>query len=211
MLVCNNLTLTRGKKNIFTDFSLHAAPGEIICVQGASGAGKSSLFSVIAHLEQPQSGTVEINGVDPARVKPSKRALLVGYLSQSYDLFEHMTVAENIMQPLMVVHDWSADMARERMHELLSALDLTDYEGAKPRTLSGGQQQRVALARAIAVRPAVLLLDEPTSALDAENSNRICVLITQAAAQGAIVLVASHDSGFIESLKEYVTVRTISL
>jgi sulfate transport system ATP-binding protein len=145
--------------------SIEIASGALTALLGPSGGGKSTLLRVIAGLETPDSGTIEIFGVDSTHVPPQRRD--VGFVFQHYAAFKHMTVAKNVAFGLEVRRRPRAEIKR-RVQELLELVHLDQFAGRYPAELSGGQRQRMALARALAVEPKVLLLDEPFGALDAQ-------------------------------------------
>lgn len=147
------------------DVSLGVGRGELVCLLGPSGCGKTTTLRMVAGFVEPTSGTVEINGQDMTHQPPYRRD--TGMVFQSYALFPHMTVAENIAFGLENLNWTRADRDR-RVSEMLNLVELPHLAGRLPSQLSGGQQQRIALARALAMRPAVLLLDEPFSNLDAQ-------------------------------------------
>ncbi|MDA9455976.1 spermidine/putrescine ABC transporter ATPase [Bradyrhizobium sp. CCBAU 21359] len=145
--------------------SLSARRGELVCLLGPSGCGKTTTLRMVAGFVEPTSGTVSINGVDMTRQPPYRRD--TGMVFQSYALFPHMTVAENIAFGLENLK-WARADREKRVSEMLKLVELPHLAQRLPSQLSGGQQQRIALARALAMRPAVLLLDEPFSNLDAQ-------------------------------------------
>jgi sulfate/thiosulfate transport system ATP-binding protein len=145
--------------------SLEVPDGSLTALLGPSGSGKSTLLRVIAGLEGPDSGTVEINGQDATGVPPQRRG--IGFVFQHYAAFKHMTVRDNVAFGLTVRKLPKAQVA-EKVDELLGIVGLSGYQDRYPNQLSGGQRQRMALARALAVEPRVLLLDEPFGALDAK-------------------------------------------
>jgi sulfate transport system ATP-binding protein len=157
-------------KKSFGDFtalenvSLEVPEGSLTALLGPSGSGKSTLLRIIAGLEVPDSGVVEIDGDDVSRIRPQKRG--IGFVFQHYAAFAHMSVRENVAFGLKIRHRPKTEI-RERVDELLALVGLTKWAGQRPSQLSGGQRQRMALARALAVQPRVLLLDEPFGALDA--------------------------------------------
>lgn len=140
--------------------------GELVSILGPSGCGKTTLLRIIAGLETPDMGQVFIDGKDCTQLPPSKRNF--GIVFQSYALFPHMTVEQNLMFGLNQQKHLSKEERKERAREVLEMVDLYDHRKKYPSQLSGGQQQRIALARAISLKPAFLLLDEPLSALDAK-------------------------------------------
>jgi sulfate transport system ATP-binding protein len=147
------------------DISLEVPDGSLTALLGPSGSGKSTLLRVIAGLEVPDSGTVEIHGNDATRLAPQKRG--IGFVFQHYAAFKHMTVRDNVAFGLKVRKQPKPEI-RAKVDELLGIVGLSGYQGRYPNQLSGGQRQRMALARALAVEPRVLLLDEPFGALDAK-------------------------------------------
>jgi sulfate/thiosulfate transport system ATP-binding protein len=146
------------------EVSLDVAPGSLTALLGPSGSGKSTLLRIIAGLEQPDTGQVEIDGQDVTAVPPQRRG--IGFVFQHYAAFKHMSVRDNVAFGLRIRREPRAAV-RERVDELLEIVGLTGWAERYPGQLSGGQRQRMALARALAVRPRVLLLDEPFGALDA--------------------------------------------
>ena len=161
----------RDVRKSFGDFvaldnvSLEIPDGSLTSLLGPSGSGKSTLLRIIAGLEEPDQGTVEIHGDDATRVPPQRRG--IGFVFQHYAAFKHMTVRDNVAFG-MKIRKQPKQRVRERVDELLEVVGLAGYQQRYPNQLSGGQRQRMALARALAVEPSVLLLDEPFGALDAK-------------------------------------------
>jgi sulfate/thiosulfate transport system ATP-binding protein len=147
------------------DVSLEIPDGSLTALLGPSGSGKSTLLRIIAGLEQPDTGSIEIHGSDATRVPPQRRE--IGFVFQHYAAFKHMTVRDNVAFGLTIRKRPKGEV-RERVDELLGVVGLAGYHERYPNQLSGGQRQRMALARALAVEPRVLLLDEPFGALDAK-------------------------------------------
>jgi sulfate/thiosulfate transport system ATP-binding protein len=147
------------------DVSLEIPDGSLTALLGPSGSGKSTLLRIIAGLEQPDTGSIEIHGSDATRVPPQRRE--IGFVFQHYAAFKHMTVRDNVAFGLTIRKRPKGEI-RERVDELLGVVGLAGYHERYPNQLSGGQRQRMALARALAVEPRVLLLDEPFGALDAK-------------------------------------------
>ena len=158
-----NVTKRFGDVYAVSDVSLDIYKSELFCLLGGSGSGKSTLLRMLAGFEQPTSGSIEIDGQDMTEVAPYNRP--VNMMFQSYALFPHMNVEQNIAYGLKRDHLPTAEI-NNRVAELLSLVKLQDYGKRRPHQLSGGQRQRVALARALAKRPKLLLLDEPLGALD---------------------------------------------
>src|SRR6476646_4886584 len=163
-IVARSVTKRFGDFVALDDASVEVTSGSLTALLGPSGSGKSTLLRVIAGLEQPESGTVELDGVDVTRQAPQKRG--VGFVFQHYAAFKHMTVRENVAFGLKVRKRPRAEI-RKRVDELLELVQIAGWADHYPAQLSGGQRQRMALARALAVEPKVLLLDEPFGALDA--------------------------------------------
>ncbi|WP_045876083.1 sulfate ABC transporter ATP-binding protein [Pseudofrankia sp. DC12] len=147
------------------DVNLSVADGRLTALLGPSGGGKSTLLRIIGGLEQPDTGTVRINGTDATGIPPQRRN--VGFVFQHYAAFKHLSVYRNVAFGLEIRKRPKAEI-RERVHELLALVHLEQFADRLPEQLSGGQRQRMALARALAVEPSVLLLDEPFGALDAQ-------------------------------------------
>ena len=163
-IVARSVTKRFGQFVALDDASIEVPSGSLTALLGPSGSGKSTLLRVIAGLERPESGTVELDGVDVTRLVPQKRG--VGFVFQHYAAFKHMTVRENVAFGLKVRKRPRAEI-RTRVDELLELVQIAGWADHYPAQLSGGQRQRMALARALAVEPKVLLLDEPFGALDA--------------------------------------------
>ena len=164
MIVARDVVKRFGDFTALDGVSIEVPAGALTALLGPSGSGKSTLLRVIAGLERPDSGTVEIDGRDATRLAPQKRG--VGFVFQHYAAFKHMTVRDNVAFGLTVQKRPKAEV-RARVEELLALVQLRAFGDRYPAQLSGGQRQRMALARALAVEPSVLLLDEPFGALDA--------------------------------------------
>jgi putrescine transport system ATP-binding protein len=174
-----------------SDVSLDIYKGELFCLLGGSGSGKSTLLRMLAGFERPTSGTIEIDGQDMTDVAPYNRP--VNMMFQSYALFPHMNVEQNIAYGLKRDHLPKPEIAA-RVAELLSLVKLQDYGKRKPHQLSGGQRQRVALARALAKRPKLLLLDEPLGALDKKlREETQFELVKIQETLGVTFIVVTHD------------------
>ncbi len=165
MIAVNDVTKRFGDFQALDHVSIGVEDGSLTALLGPSGSGKSTLLRVIAGLEAPDTGTVEISGRDATRVPPQKRG--IGFVFQHYAAFKHMTVRENVAFGLRVRKRPKAEIAA-KVDELLRIVGLDGYQARYPSQLSGGQRQRMALARALAIEPQVLLLDEPFGALDAK-------------------------------------------
>jgi polar amino acid transport system ATP-binding protein len=192
--------------------SLRVKQGEVCSIIGPSGAGKSTLLRCVNLLEQPDSGNMVIAGqyLEAGR-SHSRRDLLelrrnVGMVFQSFNLFPHLSVLDNIVLPQRRVLKRSEEAARERGRELLERVGLVEKADAYPAKLSGGQQQRVAIARALALEPKVMLFDEPTSALDPELAQEVLAVMKEVAAMGMTMLVVTHEMGFARTIGDQLVV-----
>jgi polar amino acid transport system ATP-binding protein len=179
----------------------------VIGLVGASGSGKSSLLRLIAGLETPDKGTIEIDGcamptVEGAGMEAHRKS--IGVVFQSWNLFPHLSALENIVLPLRVCHGMSKEEALITSRELLVRFDLAHHENKKPGQLSGGQNQRVAIVRAIAHKPKMLLLDEPTSALDPVMTSEVLDLLAELKKEGCAFILASHHIPFLRNITEQI-------
>jgi len=171
---------------------------EVVCLIGASGSGKSTLLRCIDLLEPIDAGRISIDGIDITARGTDQDAVRrrIGIVFQSFNLFPHMTVLQNVALAPVKVLKQSRDQAAERSRELLERFGLADKADEYPDRLSGGQQQRVAIVRALAMDPDVLLLDEITSALDPELVAEVLDVIRELAAQGMTMVIATHEMAF---------------
>jgi polar amino acid transport system ATP-binding protein/general L-amino acid transport system ATP-binding protein len=195
-----------GRFRALDDVSLDVAAGEVVCIIGPSGAGKSTLIRCINLLEEfDPAGRIVVDGMmvrsgrDLARIRAE-----VGMVFQSFNLFPHKTVLENIMLAPMRVRGLDKDQARERALALLERVGLADQADKYPAKLSGGQQQRVAIARALAMQPKVLLFDEPTSALDPEMVGEVLDVMKGLAGSGVTMIVVTHEMEFARQVSDRV-------
>ena len=186
-----NVTKKFGDVHAVDDVTLDIYKSELFCLLGGSGSGKSTLLRMLAGFEEPTSGTIEIDGQDMTHVAPYNRP--VNMMFQSYALFPHMNVEQNIAYGLKRDHLPRGEIA-DRVAELLSLVKLQGYGGRKPHQLSGGQRQRVALARSLAKRPKLLLLDEPLGALDKKlREETQFELVKIQETLGVTFIVVTHD------------------
>jgi glutamate transport system ATP-binding protein len=187
-----------GELHVLKDIDLEVAAGQVVVVLGPSGSGKSTLCRAINRLEPIDSGTIKVDGQPlPAEGKDLARLRAdVGMVFQSFNLFAHKTILENVtLAPLKVRKSPKAE-AEKRGLELLERVGIANQRDKYPAQLSGGQQQRAAIARALAMRPKVMLFDEPTSALDPEMVQEVLDVMTGLAKEGMTMLVVTHEMGF---------------
>jgi len=199
MLSLKNIRKRFGSRQVLDDVSLNVARGEVAVLLGASGVGKSTLLRVLACLEVPDGGTIELDGVTLDQDK-IRQGHLVGMVFQQFNLFPNMTVARNITLALHEVLGMSAADAVQSAQQLLEQYGLAGKETSYPRSLSGGQKQRLAIARAVAMKPKVICMDEPTSALDPLLTAYVAASIMKLAEDGYMVLLASHDTELLKRL-----------
>lgn len=187
-----------GGLHVLKDIDLDVARGQVVAVLGPSGSGKSTLCRTINRLETVDSGVIAIDG-EPLPAEGRQLARLraqVGMVFQSFNLFPHKTILENVTLAPMKVHKMSRQAAEQQAMALLERVGVADQAHKHPAQLSGGQQQRVAIARALAMRPKVMLFDEPTSALDPEMITEVLAVMTDLAGDGMTMLVVTHEMGF---------------
>jgi polar amino acid transport system ATP-binding protein len=187
-----------------------------MCIIGPSGSGKSTFLRCINHLEKIDGGRLMVDGQHVGYREQGKklyelseneiaaRRAEIGMVFQSFNLFPHMTVLENIIEAPMRVKRVSKSDATAAAHELLAKVGLRGRESAYPSSLSGGQQQRVAIARALAMRPKLMLFDEPTSALDPELVGEVLDVMRQLALEGMTMVVVTHELGFAREVADSV-------
>ncbi|MFS8201377.1 amino acid ABC transporter ATP-binding protein [Streptomyces sp. CWNU-52B] len=190
-----------GELHVLRDINLTVGKGEVVVVIGPSGSGKSTLCRAINRLEPIRSGEIKLDG-QPLAEEGGELARLraeVGMVFQSFNLFAHKTVLQNVSLAQIKVRGRKKAEADVRSRELLDRVGLASQASKYPAQLSGGQQQRVAIARALAMDPKALLFDEPTSALDPEMINEVLEVMRQLARDGMTMVVVTHEMGFARS------------
>ncbi|MBC7273000.1 MAG: amino acid ABC transporter ATP-binding protein [Streptomyces sp.] len=190
-----------GDLHVLQDIQLTVGKGEVVVVIGPSGSGKSTLCRAINRLEPIHSGTILLDGRPLPEEGKALAALRadVGMVFQSFNLFAHRTVLQNVSLGQVKVRKRKKEDADKRSRQLLDRVGLADQADKYPAQLSGGQQQRVAIARALAMEPKALLFDEPTSALDPEMINEVLEVMRQLASEGMTMVVVTHEMGFARS------------
>jgi glutamate transport system ATP-binding protein len=198
LIVLDSVNKWFGPLRVLQDVNLSVDRGEVVVVIGPSGAGKSTLCRAINRLEPIDSGTIVFDG-QPLPAEGRELARLrseVGMVFQSFNLFAHKTVLQNVTLGPTKVRKERPAAARERAMKLLDRVGITDQANKYPAQLSGGQQQRAAIARALAMQPKAMLFDEPTSALDPEMVGEVLDVMTSLAREGMTMVVVSHEMGF---------------
>jgi glutamate transport system ATP-binding protein len=198
LIVLENVNKWFGPLHVLDDVNLSVARGEVVVVIGPSGSGKSTLCRAINRLEPINSGTITFDGVPlPAEGRALARLRSeVGMVFQSFNLFAHKTILQNVMiGPVKVRKEKSVEV-HDRAMALLERVGIANQADKYPAQLSGGQQQRVAIARALAMQPKAMLFDEPTSALDPEMVGEVLDVMTSLAREGMTMVVVTHEMGF---------------
>ena len=191
--------------------SLSIENGEFTALVGPSGSGKTTLLQLIGCLDQPTSGLIYINGKEVSKLNRNQRADMrrgsLGFIFQFFALIPTLTAYENIEMPLLLNRD-KPTQRRERVAQLLEAVDLTDRAHHRPDQLSGGQQQRVAIARALATKPALILADEPTANLDTNNGKQVMEIMVRLNQETGVTFVfATHDPRVINYARRVITLQ----
>lgn len=205
-----NLTKKFHGQTVLHGIDLEVQEGEVVAIIGPSGSGKTTLLRSINLLEHPEGGTIRVGDItiDTAKSLGQQKTLIrhlrqhVGFVFQSFNLFPHRTVMENIIEGPVIVQGEPKDEAIQRARELLAKVGLSGKETSYPRRLSGGQQQRVAIARALAMRPDVILFDEPTSALDPELVGEVLNTIRQLAQEKRTLVIVTHEMSFARDVAD---------
>ena len=202
-----------GQHEVLKGVSLTAREGDVVAIIGGSGSGKSTMLRCINFLETPSAGRIEIGGeavaMHPSGAPADRRQLQrlsqsLGMVFQSFNLWTHMTVLENLIEvPVHVLKTPKAE-AITRARALLARVGLAEKEDAYPAFMSGGQQQRAAIARALAMNPAAMLFDEPTSALDPELVGEVLAVIRALAAEGRTMILVTHEMKFAREVADHV-------
>ncbi|WP_189532910.1 amino acid ABC transporter ATP-binding protein [Paludibacterium paludis] len=198
MITIDNISKWYGDFQVLTDCTTSVAKGEVVVVCGPSGSGKSTLIKCVNALEPFQKGVITVDGVsvgDPSTDLPKLRSR-VGMVFQHFELFPHLSIAENLTLAQVKVLGRSMDEARQKGLLYLDRVGLKAHAAKFPGQLSGGQQQRVAIARALSMDPIAMLFDEPTSALDPEMINEVLDVMTGLAQEGMTMMCVTHEMGF---------------
>ena len=195
-----------GKLEVLKGVDLDIEEGEVVCIIGPSGGGKSTLLRCINRLENSTAGTIIADGdeISDKKLDIDKTREKIGMVFQQFNLFSHLTVKKNIMLAPVDRKKMTKEQAEQKAMELLTRVGLADKADAYPHQLSGGQQQRVAIARALAMNPDIMLFDEPTSALDPEMVGEVLAVMKELAAAGMTMVVVTHEMGFARDVADRV-------
>ncbi|WP_289710837.1 ectoine/hydroxyectoine ABC transporter ATP-binding protein EhuA [Desulfosporosinus nitroreducens] len=215
IVIYNNISKSYGDLQVLKNIDLEIAPGEKVALIGPSGSGKTTLARLLMTLEEPTSGTIEVEGemlwhqrVNDKLIKANEKHLHqvrgnIGMVFQHFNLFPHMTILRNVMEAPRNVLGLSKEEAKERAVKMLAQVGLSSKIDAYPAQLSGGQKQRVAIARALVMRPKVMLFDEPTSALDPELVGEVLEVIKAIALEGEMaMLLITHEMDFAKDVAD---------
>lgn len=206
MIEVRDLHKSFGDLEVLKGIDCDIDKSEVVCIIGPSGSGKSTFLRCLNKLEESQQGSIIIDGIN---LKDSKQSVTeirkeVGMVFQSFNLFPHMTVLDNVTSGVYYVKKMPKPEAQKLARELLERVGLADKESSYPGQLSGGQQQRVAIARALAMQPKVMLFDEPTSALDPEIVGEVLTVMKELAKTGITMVVVTHEMGFAREVADRV-------
>lgn len=199
MAAVNKLVVQLQGQLILKSVSCLLAPGKITTFIGKSGAGKTTLLKSLVGLIPIAQGSISINGKSIAELSNTQRSEEIGYVFQDFNLFPHLTVLQNCIDPL-IVHGIPYNQTQKRAHEILQQLEMHNFLNKYPSSLSGGQRQRVAIARALCLKPRILLLDEPTASLDPLNTDILVQILNNLTKQGLTIGLSSQDMSFVRKV-----------
>jgi len=201
---CTNVHKWYGHFHALRGIDMDVARGEVIVIFGPSGSGKSTFIRTINRLEEHQRGTIVVDGIELTHDVRNISAVRseIGMVFQSFNLFPHLTVSQNITLAPIWVRKWPKEKAEEIAKQLLVRVGIPEQSDKYPGHLSGGQQQRVAIARALAMQPKIMLFDEPTSALDPEMIKEVLDVMIGLAKSGMTMLVVTHEMGFARAVAD---------
>lgn len=207
----SNVSKSYASTEVLKNISFHIEQNEVVAIIGPSGSGKSTMLRSLIHLENVQGGTIRIAGSSLVENGAYANAgtlrsitSRMGMVFQHFNLFPHLTVAQNLELAPVLVKREAADTVRKRAQDLLSKVGLADRADAYPSQLSGGQKQRVAIARALMMNPEILLFDEPTSALDPELTGEVLQVMKKLAEERMTMIIVTHEMGFAREVADRV-------
>lgn len=205
-IITKDLVKSFGSLEVLKGINVEIDKGEVICIIGSSGSGKSTFLRCINQLEESTSGQIFVDGeeITAKGADINKIRRHIGMVFQQFNLFPHMTAMENITLAPLTLKLKSKEEAEQKAKELMERVGLSDKLDSRPSDLSGGQQQRVAIARALAMEPDIMLFDEPTSALDPEMVGEVLAVMKELAAMGMTMVVVTHEMGFARDVADRV-------
>lgn len=207
VISANNLKKRYGHLEVLKDISVNVTEGEVLCIIGPSGSGKSTFLRCLNGLEEIQAGSINILGQELVNNKNiNKLREEIGMVFQSFNLFPHLTVLENMLLAPLELKKMNKAEATEKALNLLDKVGLRDKKDVYPDTLSGGQKQRVAIARALEMNPKIMLFDEPTSALDPEMVGEVLKVMKDLAQEGMTMVIVTHEMNFARAVSSKVSV-----
>jgi polar amino acid transport system ATP-binding protein len=205
VISAKNLKKRYGQLEVLKDISVNVTEGEVLCIIGPSGSGKSTFLRCLNGLEEIQAGSITILGEELVNNKNiNKLRENIGMVFQSFNLFPHLTVLENMLLAPLELKKMSREEATEKALNLLDKVGLKDKKDVYPDTLSGGQKQRVAIARALEMSPKIMLFDEPTSALDPEMVGEVLKVMKDLAQEGMTMVIVTHEMNFARDVSDRV-------
>ena len=204
ILEFENVTKYYGDDLVFSNVNLKIKKGDVIALTGKSGCGKSTLLKCINRLEHINDGKIKFKGINISEISMVQLRQKIGMVFQDYNLFEHLTVLDNLIIGLIKIKKHSRDESIHEALDMLKKLDLIDKKDNYPNELSGGQKQRVAIARTLLMKPDIILLDEPTSALDKEMKDSVLNLIKKIVEEDMTLIIVSHEEEFIKKVSNYI-------
>ncbi len=202
IIICRDVHKWYGQFHALRGINMEIQKGEVVVIFGPSGSGKSTFIRTLNRLEEHQRGQIIVDGVELSHnVRNIERVRTeTGMVFQSFNLFPHLTVLQNVTLAPIWVRKWKNAQAEESAMQLLKRVGITDQANKFPGQLSGGQQQRVAIARALAMQPKIMLFDEPTSALDPEMIKEVLDVMIELARSGMTMVVVTHEMGFARAV-----------
>ncbi len=213
--LCKSYREQNRQQEIFHDLNLTVQRGEFIVLLGRSGSGKSTLLNLLSAIDRPDSGMIDIDGTDLAALPEQQSTLFrrrhIGFIFQAYNLIPTLTVAENLLLPLELLHPIGTE-DHEKAHDLLHLLGLAERHDDYPERLSGGEQQRIAIARALIHEPDIVLADEPTGNLDLETGRKVLTVLDELVRKaGKTMIMATHSREVIGTADHIVTIKNRQL
>ena len=202
ILEFENVTKYYGADLVFSNVNLKIKKGDVIALTGKSGCGKSTLLKCINRLEHINDGKIKFKGIDISEISMVQLRQKIGMVFQDYNLFEHLTVLDNLIIGLIKIKKHSRYESIHEALNMLKKLDLIDKKDNYPNELSGVQKQRVAIARTLLMKPDIILLDEPTSALDKEMKDSVLNLIKKIVEEDMTLIIVSHEEEFIKKVSD---------